>query len=272
MPEYTVVFVLLIASASITLAAEPQPIHVWHFDETEGDLLLDAGRDFADIELREGASRVEGRFGTAVRTGGGGNAQGGGLGMIAGAVEAWVGCSRPQGTRSSGWSASATVREQERHGAAGRLPSGEEGKRRASARPLRRRVEGVSADPPSLNEWHHLAANWGRWGCGVHRRRAGGGGRRPRGEYAARRGLPRRNSWGRHSAVIDEVRIYAEPLPGRSGRGALHRRLYVAEPAGEKTRDSLRCGGGAALMPRSSPGELHRRHPGGDRCAAAWRE
>jgi hypothetical protein len=84
-------FAVSIFAAWSSVAAErAEPIHVWHFDEAEGDLLLDAAADPIDLKLHGGAERVEGRFGSAVRTGGGGYVEGPGLGaMEAGAVELW---------------------------------------------------------------------------------------------------------------------------------------------------------------------------------------
>lgn len=253
MPEYTVVFVLLIASASITLAAEPQPIHVWHFDETEGDLLLDAGRDFADMELREGASRVEGRFGSAVRTGGGGYAQGGGLGMMAaGAVEAWVKLLEAPGNAQFGLVGFGNEFGNRNDMALlGVFPSGEEGKpSRFGFGLYADGWKGVSADPPSLNEWHHLAANWGPLGMRLF---IDG---EPVAEEDVRVGVRSHaavflgaSSWGRtFPAVIDEVRIYAEPLPAEVVAAHFTDGSYVAEPAAPEKR-VIRYGAaeGAAL-------------------------
>ena len=211
--------VLLMVASPLAFAQAPEPLHVWHFDEAKGDAVLDAARDYVDIELRGSAKRVDGRFGRAVETGDGGYVEGPSVGrMDAGAVELWA---KPV----AGFDAAQFGLIGFGNGFGDRNDMALLGVYPATADAGTSRFgfgicpaewQGVRAPSPSTNEWHHLAANWGPAGMQLF----------IDGELVAeaediRSGVPSHpavflgaSSWGRtFPAVIDEVRIYAEPLP-----------------------------------------------------------
>jgi len=238
--EQIAVIVLLVAS-TLALAAEPEPLHVWHFDEASGGAVLDASPDFVDLELRGGATRVEGRFGAAVQTGDGGYVQGRGLGMIAtGAVEAWVKLLEAAAGGQFGLIGFGNeFGDKNDMALLGIFPGPEGGPGgRFGFGICPGTWRGVSAEPPSLNEWHHLAANWGPLGMELF----------IDGERVAQEDAPAAlpshaaiflvaSSWGRTvKAVIDEVRVYAEPLPAEIVAQHVADVSYVAQPPAPEKR------------------------------------
>ncbi len=240
MSEQVAIVALLLVASTLALA-EPEAIHVWHFDEPTGDAVLDASPDFVDLELRGSAQRVEGRFGSAVQTGDGGYAQGRGIGaMAAGAVEAWVKLLEASAGGQFGLIGFGNEFGNNNDMALlGIFPTPEGGPGgRFGFGVCPGAWEGVSAEAPSLNEWHHLAANWGPPGMELF----------IDGERVAHEDTPAAlpshatvflgaSSWGRTvKAVIDEVRIYAEPLPAEVVAQHFADATYVAQPPAPEKR------------------------------------
>lgn len=215
----------------------PPPIHVWHFDEPAGDALLDAADDPLDLQLLGGARRVPGRFGGAVQTGDGGYVQGEGIGGIAsGSVELWVRPLEEVGGAQFGFIGFGNrFGENNDRALLGIFPGP------TANDPVRFGFgicpgtwSGAGAQVrPSVGEWHHLVANWGRLGIQVYLD----------GELVAsedvRLDLPEHaaiflgaSSWGRtFKTVIDEVRIYAQPLPAEVVAAHFADPTYVATPS-----------------------------------------
>lgn len=226
----------------------PQPVHVWHFDEPAGDALLDAGPadptgdDFVDLQLLGGARRVEGRFGGAVQTGDGGYVQGEGIGrMASGAVELWVQPLEEVGGAQFGFIGFGNRFGDRNDGALLGIFPGP-----AAGEPARFGFgicpgtwSGAGSDMrPTVGAWHHLVANWGRLGIQVYLD----------GQLIAnediRLDLPDHaaiflgaSSWGRTvKAIIDEVRIYADPLPADVVAAHFADAGYVATPVAPASR------------------------------------
>ena len=236
MLKYVLVYGLGIFIAWQNSAAEqPQPVHVWHFDEAEGKLLLDAAEDPVDLQLESGATRVEGRFGSAVQTGGGGYVEGAGIGaMPTGAVECWVKLLEPTGTAQVGIVGFGNPHGKQNDMALlGVYPAAEKD---APARfgwgVYAGGWKGVHVEPPPVGQWRHLVANWGPAGMElfVDGRLAG------REDLWA--GLPDHaavflgaSSWGRTAAMlVDEVRIYAQPLSAEAVARHFANTGYVTDP------------------------------------------
>jgi len=218
--QSAVCLIALAAFACGAWADGPEPIHVWHFDEGQGDDLLDAAEgDFVDLHLHGGAKRVEGRFGGAIQTGDGGYAQGEGIGhMDRGAVELWA---RPDqdypGYQFGFIGFGHRFSENNDMALLGIFPAAERGDPAQFGFGICPGTwDGARAEsPPLVGEWHHLAANWGEAGIEVF----------VDGEQVAasdcRFAVPSHgavflgaSSWGRtFGATIDEVRVYAENLP-----------------------------------------------------------
>ncbi len=223
-------------------ADEPRPIHVWHFDEPAGDDLLDAAEDFADLKLMGGAQRVEGRFGGAIATGGDGYAQGEDVGcMSSGAVELWVKPTQQYAGYQFGFIGFGYgFGGNNDQALLGIFPGSEAGVPSQFGFGICPGTwSGARAEaPPVVGEWHHLVANWGRLGIQVY---VDG---RLVADEDIRLDLPRHDaillgasSWGRtFGAVIDEVRIYADPLPAEVVRAHFVDASYVATPAGPADR------------------------------------
>ncbi len=230
------VLVLTFLACCAWAADEPEPIHVWHFDEQAGDDLLDASDDFIDLKLCGGATRVEGRFGGAVQTGDGGYVQGDGVGrMSSGAIELWVKPLEEFGSAQFGFIGFGHEFGGDNDQALlGIFPGPERGGPPQFGFGICPGTwSGACAtEPPAVGEWHHLVANWGRLGIQVY----------VDGELVAdediRLDLPRHaavflgaSSWGRtFGAIIDEVRIYADPLPAEMVRRHFADASYVASP------------------------------------------
>lgn len=223
-------------------AAAPEPVHVWHFDEAEGDDLLDAAADFVDLKLLGGARRVEGRFGGAIQTGDGGYAQGEGIGrMASGAIEQWVMPLEEYGTWQFGFIGFGN----EFGGNNDRALLGIFPGPTPDAPPqfgfgiyAGKWMGARMTEPPSVDKWHHIVANWGPAGLQLYV-----DGRLVAEEEVAIE-LPEHgavflgaSSWGRtFGAIIDEVRIYAEPLPAAMVQAHFADTSYVAAPAAPTTR------------------------------------
>jgi len=236
---------IVLAGLACATAAwgDPEPAHVWHFDEADGDAAMDAAPDdFVDLKLMGGAKRVEGMFGGAVQTGDGGYLQGVGLGpMGSGAVECWV---QPLENMAGGQFGIIGFgnRYGERNDFAvlGIFPGVEpDDPAQFGFGICSTSWDGARADaPPSLGEWHHIVANWGRLGMQLY----------VDGELIADKDVRFElhdhaavflgaSSWGRtYSMVVDEVRVYRDNLSADVVAAHFSDRSYVANPPAPGTR------------------------------------
>lgn len=233
---------LLLLIWAVCSWADPEPAHVWHFDEAAGDEALDAAEDFVDLKILGGATRVEGLFGGAVQTGAGGYVQGVGLGpMATGAVECWVKPLEEMGAAQFGIIGFGN-RYGERNDFAllGIFPGAEAGApSRFGFGICKSAWDGAHTDArPSLNEWHHLVANWGRLGIQVYldgRLVADKDVRFDLADHAAV--FLGASSWGRtYAMVIDEVRVYRENLPAATVAAHFADHSYVTTPVAPENR------------------------------------
>lgn len=241
MDQLVLVLMLMLICAWAVLA-EPPPAHVWHFDEGTGDELLDAAEDFVDLKLCGGAQRVPGLFGGAVQTGNGGYVQGAGIGpMATGAVECWVQPLEEWGSSQVGVIGFGN-RFGERSDVAllGIFPGAAPGDPPQFGFGIYQGGwdEARTDQRPTLNQWHHLVANWGRLGIQLFLD----------GQLIAQKdvrfNLPDHaavflgaSSWGRTCAlIIDEVRIYRDNLPPETVAAHFADRAYVASPPAPASR------------------------------------
>ncbi len=215
---------------------DPDPAHVWHFDEAAGDLALDCTTDFIDLTLMGGARRVEGLFGAAVQTGEGGYLQGEGLGpMATGAVECWVKPLEEMGASQFGIVGfGKRYGERNDYALLGVFPGvTQDDPVQFGFGICKTTWDGARVDAgPSLNEWHHIVANWGRLGTQLYVDGA------LVAEEDVRFDLPDHaaiflgaSSWGRtYSMIVDEVRIYRDNLSAEAVSAHHADRSYVASP------------------------------------------
>lgn len=231
----TVIAMGLVSLLTLTSLDAAEPIHVWHFNEGVGDLLLDAAADPIDLKLYGGAERVEGRFGSAVQTGGGAYVQGPGLGaMEAGAIELWVKLLEPCGSGQVGIIGFGNpYGKQSDMALLGVYPGAQKGDpSRFGWGIYAGGWKGIGTEPPRLGQWRHLVANWGPSGMELF----------VDGQLAAREdlylGLPPHaavfmdaSSWGRTAAMlIDQVRIYPRALPAEVVARHFADASYVTDP------------------------------------------
>ena len=196
---------------------------------------MDAAADPIDLKLHGGAERVEGRFGSAIQTGGGGYVEGPGLGaMEAGAIELWVKLLEPCEPGQVGIIGFGNpYGKQSDMALLGVYPGAEKGDPpRFGWGVYAGGWKGIGTEPPPVGAWRHLVANWGPAGMELF----------VDGRLAAQGdlylGLPAHaavflgaSSWGRAAAmVVDEVRVYSRPLSAEVVAEHFADASYVADP------------------------------------------
>ena len=202
------------------LAASSKIIHVWHCDKLDGALLPDAVGGLVRLQLVGKAKYSKGRFGLAVETGRGGYVKGRSIGVLpSGAIELWFKQLDTFPGKAFGLvgGRGEFPRNKKDSVLLGMVPDpGKNGPVRFGFGILRGGWRSVRINlPPEVGVWHHLVANWGTKGMQLFV-----DGKLVASNKKSRLGIPRHSSFflgggslGKSSrALIDEIRIYSEPL------------------------------------------------------------
>ena len=211
---------------------------VWHFDEPKGSRVLDASGKGRDGRLR-GATRVPGRFASAVRCDGkaGYVSLPGVQGLPQGTVEAWIKLLQPAGRGQTGFVTFGLGYGNKNDVAIlGCSPLMPKFSVTPSSFGICSQKWRTAQDPAGLpvGEWVHLAGTWGPGGLEFYR--SGKLAAADPGYVGALPGHPTvligASSWNRHMAcVVDEVRIYSRCLTAAELARHAASADYVAAPA-----------------------------------------